>query len=360
VVSLYSRIREAFAPASKAKMVAHEAASRSSAELASWNPTLMSADAAYLPEREQLVSRTHDMIRNNGIASGAVQIHLDNVIGAGLTLSAKPDADALGLDDDTAAELEQQLEMKWRQWAYDIDCYCDASRRTDFCGLLAQAYRSYLTSFEITATAEWLDRPRAYSTAIQMIDPSRLSTPQGMIENDRMRAGVELGAMGEPIAYHFSSEQRISQFLSDKLLTWTRVPKETSWGRTRVIHIYDQEQPGLSRGKNGIVSVLAKLKMLEKFEQATLQAAILNAVYAAVIESPLDWQSVGQGLGVADPSTDPTLAYMSNVSEFHKAAKIRYNGVQIPHLFPGEKFELKLRRILPAPSPHSRKRGCAT
>ncbi len=32
---------------------------------------------------------------------------------------------------------------------------------------------------------------------------------------------------------------------------------------------------------------------------------------------------------------------LQNVSEFHKASKIRYNGVQIPHLFPGEKFELK-------------------
>lgn len=323
------------------QIVAHEAASRSSAELASWNASLMSADAAYLPERETLVSRTHDMIRNNGIASGAVQIHLDNVIGSGLTLSAKPDADALGLDDDAAAELEQQLETKWRQWAYDIDCYCDAARRTDFCGLLSQAYRSYLTSFEITATAEWLKRPRGYATALQMIDPSRLSTPQGMVDNDRMRAGVELDAMGAPIAYHFSSEHHLSQFMSDKLLKWTRVERETSWGRLRVIHIYDQEQPGQSRGKNGIVSVLAKLKMLEKFEQATLQAAILNAVYAAVIESPLDWTSVGQGLGVADPTTDPTLAYMQNVSEFHKASKIRYNGIQIPHLFPGEKFELQ-------------------
>lgn len=322
------------------RMVAHEAASRTSDELARWNPSMLSADAAYLPEREILQSRTADMIRNNGIASGAVQIHLDNVIGSGLTLSAKPDAPALGIEQDAAEELEEQIETRWRQWAYDIDCHCDATRQAQFPGLLAQAYRSYLTAFEITASAEWLPRRRAYATAIQLIDPLRLSQPQGMPENDRMRAGIEFDALGAPIAYHVSSEHRISPFMSDKMLTWTRIPRETSWGRTRFIHIFDIEQPGLSRGKNGIVSVLSKLKMLEKFEQASLQAAILNAVYAAVIESPMDWQSVGGALG-AGAEADPMLQYMGNVSEWHKASKIRYNGLQIPHLFPGEKFELK-------------------
>jgi len=322
------------------RMVAHEAASRTSDELARWNPSMLSADAAFLPEREILQSRAADMIRNNGIASGAVQIHLDNVIGSGLTLSAKPDARALGINDDAAEDLEQEIETRWRQWAYDIDCHCDATRQSNFAGLLAQAYRSYLTAFEITATAEWLPRRRAYSTAIQLIDPLRLSQPQGYSESDRMRAGVEFDAIGAPIAYHISSEHRISPMMSDNMLRWTRIPRETSWGRTRFIHIFDIEQPGLSRGKNGIVSVLSKLKMLEKFEQASLQAAILNAVYAAVIESPMDWQSVGGALG-AGVETDPTMQYMQNVSEWHKASKIRYNGLQIPHLFPGEKFELK-------------------
>lgn len=325
------------------RMVAHEAASRTSNELASWNASLLSADAAWLPEREQIVARTQDIIRNNGIASGAVQIHLDNVIGAGLQLSAKPDAEALGLTEDQAAELEGQLETKWRQWAYDIDCYCDAARTTNFCGLLSQSYRSYLTQFEILATGEWLPgrSPYAYATAIQIVDPNRLSTPQGMSDNDVMRAGVEFDAMGAPIAYHVSTEHTISPFLSNSIMKWTRIPRETSWGRTRVIHIFDIEQPGQSRGKNGIVSVLSKLKMLERFEKATLQAAILNAVYAAFIKSPLDWASVGAGIGVVDSDQDPTRKYLEQRMEFHQESKIRVDGVQVPHLYPGEEFEFQ-------------------
>lgn len=303
---------------------------------------MLSADASLLPERETLVARTHDIIRNNGIASGAVQIHLDNVIGAGLRLSAKPDAEALGIDDDAAAELEMQLERGFRQWANDPGCYCDASRQARFAGLIAQAYRCYLTSFEILATAEWLpSRGSRYATAIQIVDPYRLSTPQGMVDNDRMRGGIELDEMGAAVAFHIASESYFSPLMSESVTKWKRIPRETSWGRTQVIHIFDPERPGMHRGKNGIVSVLAKLKMLERFEQAALQAAILNAIYAAVIESPLDWQSVGTAIGVPDANQDPTLAYMQNVSEWHKHTKLRYNGVQIPHLFPGEKFELK-------------------
>ncbi len=321
---------------------AHEAASRTSAELASWNVGTYSADAELLPELGTLRDRTHDMIRNHGIMSGAVQIHLDNVIGSGLRLNAKPDWRVLGVkQSDTTAEWERDTQAKFLNWANDIDCYCDAGRRLNFNGMIAQGYRSYLTSFEILATGEWLpSRGCRYATAIQLVDPMRLSNPNGEVNRDGLREGVELDTMGAPIAYHISSEATLSPFLNNALRTWKRVPRETSWGRKLVMHHYDVDRPSLSRGKGGVVSVLAKLKMLEKFEQATLQAAILNAMYAAVVESSMDWDSVGNALGADD--NKGVLGYMNDRVDFHGGNNggIRYNGVKIPHLYPGEKLNL--------------------
>ena len=40
--------------------------------------------------------RAHDLQRNDALVSGATQVKKDNIIGAGLRLSAKPDWRALG------------------------------------------------------------------------------------------------------------------------------------------------------------------------------------------------------------------------------------------------------------------------
>jgi lambda family phage portal protein len=318
----------------------HYGADLAAPEIATWIPPLYSADGELLQDLEILQARTQDLIRNHGLMSGGVQIHLDNIIGSGLRLAAKPDWRALNQDAEWAEEWARTTESKFWAYANDIDCNIDASQRLQLPGLLAQGYRSYLTSFEICATVEWLPKRlgRQYHTAIQMIDPARLSNPQGRGDENRLRRGVELGPMGEPVAYWISSALPTDPFPDAGMMTWKRVPRWTSWGRLQFLHIYDAERPGQSRGKHGIVSILAKSKMLEKFEQVTLQAAIQNAMYAAVIESSLDWTSVGNAIG-ASAKSDPVNQYVSQKAMFHKEGNIRYNGIKIPHLYPGEQLK---------------------
>jgi lambda family phage portal protein len=326
------------------QMTAYQGADRAGRELATWHPGQFSADGALLPELETLRDRTEDMIRNHGIASGAVQTHLDNIVGPGLLLDASPDRRALGLKDgervDEMDEFENMAEAKFENYCEDNGCYIDASRRLRFSDMCAQAYRSYLTSFEIVGTAEWLKRPGTkYRTAIQMIDPARLSNPRGGFDSDRLRAGVALDQMGAPVGYWFCTHLNGDRMMSTRMQEWKYVPRETPWGRQMVLHVYDADKPGQSRGKNGIVSVLAKMKMLEKFEQATMQTAVLNSMYAAVIQSSLDWNAVGAAIGAGSDS-DPTLSYLKNVTEFHKEGNVRYNGAKVMHLYPGEEFNL--------------------
>ena len=56
-------------------------------DMMSWSPALRSADADLLPDIKTMMARAYDLSRNYPMASGGIQIHLDNVIGSGLRLS---------------------------------------------------------------------------------------------------------------------------------------------------------------------------------------------------------------------------------------------------------------------------------
>jgi len=330
---------------------AHYAADQMGAELLTWHPSLFSADGEWLREREPVLGRVHDYVRNNGMVNGAIQTQVDNLVGAGLRLSAKPDWLYLGVTDpDVATRIEDQIESRFHMWGYDIDRYCHAGRRLTVGGMVAQAVRSVFLSFEAVATGEWLDRPAArYRTAIQMIDPLRLCQPDARPESERFKGGIEFDAMGAPIAYHFSSRVKTDPYTSweNALLTWRRVPRETPWGRRMVIHVYDEERPGQSRGKGGIVSVLARGRMVDRNERAHLQAAMNNAILGTYVTSPLDWRSMSEALGGADQD-DAMTAYIENRLEFHKDSYLRFGDTRIPHLYPGEDI-----KHLQASHPHA-------
>jgi lambda family phage portal protein len=320
---------------------AYDAAERYSRELSSWQPVLRSPDAEILPEWDVLVSRQRDMIRNHGLASGAVQTHLDNVISTGLRCVPKPDWRALGQTVEWAEEWEQVVKSRWRQFADDVDCYIDFGRRLTFDGLLAQMYRSYLMSTEIVAKLEWKKRhPDRNATCVNVIQPDLLSNPDGAADSWTLRAGVKLDKeTREPLGYWFRQvHPNEPATLDAPLFTWRFVPAYTSWGRRNVIHIFDPESPGQTRGKPSFASVLAKMRMLDRFEKTTLQAAIVNAMYAAVIESSLDHSQVATALGVQGDET-PLEGYMGAQAIFHEKGTVFADGVKIPHLVPGEQLK---------------------
>lgn len=315
------------------------AAARFSRELATWAPPLRSPDAELLPDISLLQARTHDLSRNYALVAGGVQVQLDNIIGAGLKLVAKPDYRALGLTPEWAEEWSRVVESGFRRYAEDLDCYCDASRRHTLSGLLGLAYRSYLTTGEILATVEWLPRhPAHYATAIQIVDPARLSNPQGLSDSATLRGGIELDRWGAPVGYHIRTALPSDARFGAETHTWRRVRRETPWGRAQVIHLFELERPGQTRGKAGIVAGLAKAKILEKFQGVSLEAAIVNAMYAAVIESEFNYTQIAEAMGGDDPARVAT-AVLGAQAGFHEAAPVKLDGVKIPHLYPGEQLK---------------------
>lgn len=314
------------------------AASRSSQELAGWNPMAVSADAAFLPERDIIVARVRDLVRNDGWAAGSVRRELDNVVGAELRLSAKPDWRALGLTAEWASEFASQVEALWRLYTDDPRFMCDATRHDTMGGLFGQAYRHYVVDGEALAVLLWLpNRGGRYATAVQIIDPDRLSNPSDRMDSDRMRSGVEIDQYGASVAYHIRKQHPFDLPMAGiGTYEWERVPRETEHGRPIVVHFYDKESAGLTRGVARLTPVVERLMMLGKYDKVELQASALNAMFSAFIESPFDHEALGAMLD--DGAMDK---YQDMRSAFHEDRRIRLGGVRVNTLFPGESLKLQ-------------------
>jgi lambda family phage portal protein len=316
------------------------AADQLSQELASWLPRLGSANSDYLWGRNTIVARTRDLVRNSGWASGAVTRHLDNIIGSGFRLSSKPDYQALGQTDDWAHEFAGEIEAGWRQFAEDPDNWADATRHNSVNGLFGIAFRTRFVDGDAFAAALWLDsKPGGkYATTIQLIDPDRVCNPYGAADSPTLRSGIEIDEYGAPVAYNVRLAHPADWPMASKAFRWERVARETPWGRRQMLHTFEMERPDQIRGVSPLAPILERLKMLDKYDKVELQAAVLNAIFAAFIESPFDHEMLDAALSSESHCLGQ---YQEMRSEYHKKRGITLNGVAIPKLFPGERFGMQ-------------------
>ncbi|WP_327786769.1 phage portal protein, partial [Vibrio anguillarum] len=103
---------------------------------------------------------------------------------------------------------------------------------------------------------------------------------------------MELNNLGQAVAYHV--EQGGNRFGLGR--EWRRVPKRLRNGRIGFIHVFEPIEAGQTRGVNKFLSSLEQIKMLDTLQNTTLQKAIVNAMYAASIESELGSEEAMQFL----------------------------------------------------------------
>lgn len=324
-----------------------EGAERTSRETARWNPSMRSPDQVINYAKPMADARSRDMVQNDGYAAGAEALHKDNVVGSQFRLNAQPNWRLLGADEGWAEEFQVVVENRFHTIAESEDCWFDASRRNTFTGMIRLAVGGFLFTGEVLATAEWLRNPRRpCRTAIQTISPDRLSNPNGNADDREWRRGVKRDAQGAPVAYAIRNAHP-SELYDHQSLQWKIVNAEKPWGRKQVIHIIEQRMPDQTRGISDMVAVLKQMRMTKNFQEITLQNAVINASYAAAIESELPSSDVFAAIG-AGASTP--IAGMGNYFDFYMQALTSYlgesktialDGAKIPHLFPGTKLNLK-------------------
>jgi lambda family phage portal protein len=292
----------------------HAAAAYDDLSMGGWNPAAGSADADLLPELETLLARSRDMARNNGLAAGATQTLKDNIIGAILRLSAKPDWRLLGWTPERAREWSNLTEAKFRTWADTTEC--DASREQTLHGLTLQALGGTLLNGDALALPLWLPRPGAsWSTRLLMVEADRLRTPIGLQMRDDIRGGIERDRYGAPVAYYLTKRHPGDSWSMGIDPEYERIPAFTAWGRRRVLHLHDKERAGQSRGKPIVTAVMREFHMAGKYANTELQAAVSNSLIAAFLESDLSPEASANLFG-----DDPRAAWGQSL---HQARNMR-------------------------------------
>jgi len=331
---------------------AYEGASRHDNTMALWSPPLRSADAEMLPEKRTVDARTRDTLRNDAYVAGGANLHRDNIVGASFTLNAKPALRALGkgFDETWEEEFQEEVEEKFTLAAESLDNWIDASRRFSLTAMIRLVVGVYVSAGEVLASVEFLkDSDRPFTTAIQMIDTDRLSNPPSMSLNDRIRGGVELDARNAPIAYHIRKAHP-SDYGNPDAWQWKRIPIRKPWGRMQMIHIFEPNRIDQSRGISEMVSALKESRMIKSLRSVSLQNAVVNATYAASIESDLPSEAVFQSLGggnldadsIQEAITNYAEGYLGAIGEYVGSSKaMQIDGVKIPHFFPGTKMKLQ-------------------
>ncbi len=295
-----------------------------------WRPALRDASDDVRSGYVAAASRAIDTMQNSGWIAGAVEQSISTMIGPGLRINAKPDTTLLGWDDVSTSEWARLVERRWEAWA-SSPYECDLTGRMNLAQLTAAAIRQWFATGEIAASLQWRTRPGALSGTKVLLIPSHRLT-QESDDLRRLFQGVFLNTDGLPVGYRFSSKD------ANGFERTTDLPARDAFGRPSVIHVFD----GAASQVRGITPLAPALRVLRQFDQladATLTAALIQAIFAATVESAAPTEDVLTAL--QDPGEQgltPTLdGFFSARAGWYSNTKIDLGTAgKIAHLFPGE------------------------
>lgn len=193
---------------------------------------------------------------------------------------------------------------------------------------------------EAFISREWRFQPQSqFGTCFQLIEPERVAQPS-IADPEKTRAGIEFDRYGAATAYHIMTRHPsdYSTGIPGAMTEWQRVPKYNRYGWLQMIHVFEQTRANQSRGFSKFASIVKRLKMMDRHESVTLELSIVAAALAVVIESQFGAQSGFEAIG-ASPMQGMQ-EYMGAQAAFKNASPVMFDGVKIPHLFPGEKLNI--------------------
>lgn len=290
-------------------------AQRGRRSMSQWITTSADADADAIYDLPTLRERSRDLIRNAPIATGAIGTALSNVVGTGLKLQSRIDYEYLGLTEEAADEWQNNVEREWRLFSESQEC--DYARTLNFAGIQSLAFRQALENGDVFVLTPRLARGRTpYNLRLQIIEADRVCNQNRAPDKAGLIAGVEKDERtGAPIRYHIMNQHPDSPYVSSKSgYSWEVLdafgPKT---GLRNVLHLYDMLRPGQTRGIPFLAPVIETLKLLDRYRDAELMAAVVSGLFTVFIQSEsrgaLDDIDITNGMGdeTGAESTDKDL-----------------------------------------------------
>lgn len=248
------------------------------ATLSNWNPGGGSPTTDAVADLPMLRERSRDQMRNNGVASGAVNGTVNAIVGTGLSATPAIDFEALGLTSEQAKAWSKRTRRSFEEWAGTPDS--DLARNLDFYEQQELAQRSWLESGDAFVITPRPARPgRPARLALQLVEGDRVCNPGRTANTATLIEGVELSeSTQEAIAYHFAKRHPGDHYAGGN--EWQRVVSRGATGRRNVLHLFKPLRPGHVRGIPWIAPILECLKQLDRWTENELNAAVTSSVFS--------------------------------------------------------------------------------
>lgn len=259
-------------------------ASRTKKSLLGWSSSGGSPNEDIIDNVETLRERSRDLYMGGAaLATGALKTMRTNVVGTALRLKPSIDAEFLGLSDDEARALKQNIEREFKLWSETVEC--DIHRMHNFGELQQLAFLSQLMSGDCFALLPMIPREHStYDLRVRILEADRCSNPS-LLKGKQIKGGVEIDKNGEVVAYHFCNQHPLGRSNAG-MKEWARVEAfGEKTGRRNVIHLMEAERPEQFRGVPILAPVIESLKQLGRYTEAELMAAVISGMFTVFIKS---------------------------------------------------------------------------
>ncbi len=289
-----------------------------------------------------------DMIQNSGRLKGATDQVLADTVGVGLTLTPDPDMSGLGYDDTEKSDWIKLVKKRWRAFWFNAR-ECDMRGKLTGPQMVDIGLRWQIAYGEATGIFDFFnDEERARynistGTKLCLIPPTRLV--QDTVPHEHLFQGVRHDDKGRASAYRFEVSKGGYKVKRD-------YPAYDSDGRPVIMHVFDPMDATDVRGISVLAPAFRKHLQAEMLDDATLQMAILQTVFAITLTSETPSQDAYEALEVLKDSSDGAgyageyLGFLG--AQLDRAAYSRISvgaDPQVSHLGPGEKLGLETANV---------------
>ena len=304
VADKYGSVQETFSTPEDFHAIADafEGASGDYTDLEAWLVSNYLADEAILPNLHELTAKAKDLERNNGYASGFPKTLVDNVVGPNVSLVCKPNWRALGWTKEQARQWAQGTEAHFSAYAKSV--MFDYHEKKPLSAYAGQVIRGRFSAGGSIVLPMWEPGRlgASASTCFKSVDINRLSNPHNAPDTNTTKGGITFDSQGREKTFHIATS--LTNMLPGMYTPsmWTNINAKTPWGRRRVLHCVDTEQPGQTRGVPALAPVLRDFKSLDNYNNAELIAAVRTAQNIYFAETHLSSEVIASmfGGGVED------------------------------------------------------------
>jgi lambda family phage portal protein len=277
---------------------AYTGADRGRRAFANWQVTSGDADADTLADLPTLRQHSRDLIRNNGLAGGAVETNITSVVGSGLTLQSTIDRDILRLSQEEADRWESRTEREFALFAK----HCDMNRTLNFYGLQELVFRSTLENGDVFTLTPWRQRPESpYELKLKIVEADRVGNQGNCADRPGLAGGIERDADGAPSKIHIMKYHPGSALYRAQEWDIVDVFGKQS-GRRQVIQNFFTLRPDQSRGVPYLAPIIELVKQLGRYTEAEIMAAVVSSMFTVFVKSESGQGPFANGAGAYSPA----------------------------------------------------------